>query len=182
MAGAISTVLGYKPLWHVANTGAIARLPEAHLEMVRLGIGLHGIGANQRETALLRHTTTLRSPIAQIKIIASGESVGYNRSWVAKGERTIATLPIGYADGLSRRLSNGVGRVWVNGHAAPIVGTVCMDMCMVDVSGIACAVGDRAIVFDPAHPISEVAQAMGTIPYEVLTSISQRVKRVYVQA
>ncbi|MEO8588836.1 MAG: bifunctional UDP-N-acetylmuramoyl-tripeptide:D-alanyl-D-alanine ligase/alanine racemase [Flavobacteriales bacterium] len=182
MADAITTTLGYKPLYHVANTGAIARLPEAHLDMVRLGIGLHGIGANELETALLRHTTTLRSPIAQIKTIASGETVGYNRSWIAKGDRTIATLPIGYADGLSRRLSNGVGRVWINGHAAPIVGTVCMDMCMVDVTGIACGVGDRAIVFDPAHPIGEVAQAMGTIPYEVLTSISQRVKRVYVHA
>jgi len=182
MAGAITSALGYKPLWHIANTGAIARLPETHLDMVRLGIGLHGIGANARETALLRHTTTLRVPIAQIKTIANGETVGYNRSWIAKGERVIATLPIGYADGLSRRLSNGVGRVWINGHAAPIVGTVCMDMCMVDVTGIACAVGDMAIVFDPAHPITEVAQAMGTIPYEVLTSISQRVKRVYVHA
>ena len=180
MANAITDVLGYKPLWHVANTGAIARLPEAHFDMVRLGIGLHGIGTNERETASLRHTTTLRSPIAHLKRIVGGESVGYNRSWVAQGERTIATLPIGYADGLSRRLSNGVGRVWIHGHAAPIVGTVCMDMCMVDVTDIACAVGDMAVVFDPAHPISEVAQAMGTISYEVLTSISQRVKRVYV--
>ncbi len=180
MAAAITDVLGYEPLRHIANTGAIARLPEAHLDMVRLGIGLHGIGANERETAALRHTTTLRSPIAQLKRIGSGESVGYGRSWVAQGERVIATVPIGYADGLSRRLSNGVGRVWINGQAAPIVGTVCMDMCMVDATGIACAVGDMVIVFDPAHPITEVAQTMGTIPYEVLTSISQRVKRVYV--
>lgn len=180
MATAITEVLGYNPLWHVANTGAVARWPETHFDMVRLGIGLHGIGANERETALLRHTTTLRSPIAQLKRIPGGDSVGYNRSWTAPSERVIATLPIGYADGLSRRLSNGVGRVWINGQAAPIVGTVCMDMCMVDVTGIACAVGDMAIVFDPAHPITDVAQAMGTIPYEVLTSIAQRVKRVYV--
>lgn len=182
MADAITGVLGYKPLQHIANTGAIARFPEAHFEMVRLGIGLHGIGANERETAQLRHTTTLHSPIAQIKTVGEGDTVGYNRSWLAKGDRLIATLPIGYADGLSRRLSNGVGRVWINGHAAPIVGTVCMDMCMVDVTGIPCSVGDLAVVFDPAHPISELAQAMGTIPYEVLTSISQRVKRVYVHA
>lgn len=182
MTDAITGELGYKPLRHIANTGAIARFPGAHFDMVRLGIGLHGIGAGERETAQLRHTTTLHSPIAQIKAVSEGDTVGYNRSWVAKGDRLIATLPIGYADGLSRRLSNGVGRVWIHGHPAPIVGTVCMDMCMVDVSGIPCSIGDLAVVFDPAHPLSEVAQAMGTIPYEVLTSISQRVKRVYVHA
>lgn len=181
MATAIGDVLGYKPLWHMANTAGIARWPEVHFDMVRLGIGMHGIGANAQETAKLMPTVTLRTPIAQLKQLHTGDTVGYNRRGVINGERTIATLPIGYADGFSRRLGNGVGRVWIAGQAAPVVGNVCMDMCMVDVTGIPCSVGDMAIVFDAQHPVTEVAQAMGTIPYEVLTSISQRVKRVYVR-
>ena len=120
-------------------------------------------------------------PIAQLKQLHNGDTVGYNRRGVVAGPRTIATLPIGYADGFSRRLGNGAGCVWVNGQRAPIIGNVCMDMCMVDVTGIPCAVGDLAVVFDAQHPVTEVAEAMGTITYEVLTGISQRVKRVYVQ-
>ncbi|MBL7953097.1 MAG: alanine racemase [Flavobacteriales bacterium] len=181
MANAIGEVLGYKPLWHMANTAGIARWPEAHFDMVRVGIGLHGIGANAAETAKLMPTMTLRTPIAQLKQLTTGETVGYNRRGVITGDRTIATLPIGYADGLSRRLGNGVGRVWIAGKAAPIIGSVCMDMCMVDVTGINCSVGQMAFVFYREHPVSEVAKDMGTIPYEVLTSISQRVKRVYVR-
>lgn len=179
MATAIGAVLGYTPLWHMANTAGITRWPEAHFDMVRVGIGLHGIGANAEETAKLMPTVTLRTPIAQLKQLGNGDTVGYNRRGVIQGDRTIATLPIGYADGLSRRLGNGVGRVWIAGKAAPIIGNVCMDMCMVDVTGIACSVSDMAFVFDREHPVSEVAKDMGTIPYEVLTSISQRVKRVY---
>lgn len=179
MATAIGEVLGYRPLWHIANTAGITRWPEAHFDMVRVGIGLHGIGANTEETAKLMPTVTLRTPIAQLKQLSTGDTVGYNRRGVIQGDRTIATLPIGYADGLSRRLGNGAGRVWIAGKAAPIVGNVCMDMCMVDVTGIACSVGDMAFLFDREHPVSEVAKDMGTIPYEVLTGISQRVKRVY---
>ena len=179
MATAIGEVLGYTPLWHMANTAGIARWPEAHFDMVRVGIGLHGIGADAEETAKLMPTVTLRTPIAQLKKLTTGDTVGYNRRGVISGDRTIATLPIGYADGLSRRLGNGVGRVWIAGKAAPIIGNVCMDMCMVDVTGITCSVGDMAFVFDREHPVAEVARDMGTIPYEVLTSISQRVKRVY---
>ena len=181
MANAIGEVLGYKPLWHMANSAGVSRWPQAHFDMVRLGIGLHGMGCNAEETAKLLHTTALHTPIAQIKLLRSGDTVGYNRRGAINGDRTIATLPIGYADGLSRRLGNGQGCVWVKGQRAPIIGNVCMDMCMVDITGIDCAVGDMATVFDAAHPISEVASAMGTISYEVLTGISQRVKRVYVR-
>jgi alanine racemase len=179
MATAIGAALGYKPLWHIANTAGIARWPQAHFDMVRIGIGLHGIGTNEEETAMLMPTVTLRTPIAQLKRLHAGDTVGYNRRGIITSARTIATLPIGYADGLSRRLGNGVGRVWVAGKAAPIIGNVCMDMCMVDVTGITCSVGDMAFVFDREHPVSDTARDMGTIPYEVLTSISQRVKRVY---
>ncbi len=181
MATAIGDVLGYTPLRHVANSAGISRWPRAHLDMVRLGIGLHGIGVDAEETKHLMPTLALRAPIAQIKHLTTGDTVGYNRRGVISGDRTIATLPIGYADGFSRRLGNGVGRVWVNGKAAPIIGNVCMDMCMVDITGIDCAVGDMTTVFDAEHPVTEVAQDMGTITYEVLTSISQRVKRVYVR-
>lgn len=181
MADAIDAVLGYKPLRHTANSAGIARWPQAHFDMVRLGIGLHGVGVNAAESAQLWHTVTLRTVVAQVKHLHNGDTVGYNRRGIIQGERTIATLPIGYADGLSRRVGNGVGCVWINDRRAPIIGNVCMDMCMVDVTGIPCAVGDVAVVFDAKHPVTEVAQAMGTIPYEVLTSISQRVKRVYVR-
>ncbi|QQR88277.1 MAG: bifunctional UDP-N-acetylmuramoyl-tripeptide:D-alanyl-D-alanine ligase/alanine racemase [Flavobacteriales bacterium] len=181
MADAIDVVLGYKPLRHMANTAGIARWPQAHFDMVRVGIGLHGIGADAKETTQLQHTVTLRTVVAQLKQLHAGDSVGYNRRGQVMGERTIATLPIGYADGLSRRLGNGVGCVWVNDRRAPIIGNVCMDMCMVDVTDAPCTVGDVAVVFDARHPVSEVATAMGTIPYEVLTGISQRVKRVYVR-
>ena len=180
MASAIGEALGYKPLWHLANSGSITRWPRAHFDMVRLGIGLHGIGADEQETSRLMPVAALRTPIAQIKLLKDGDTVGYDRRGKVRGDRTIATLPIGYADGFSRRLGNGAGRVWINGHAAPTIGNVCMDMCMVDVTDIACAPGDMAVVFDKDHPVTEMASAMGTIAYEVLTGISQRVRRVYV--
>ena len=181
MADAITAALGYRPMRHIANSAGVSRWPSAHFDMVRLGIGLHGIGVDRDETRMLRPAAELRTVIAQIKHLGSGATVGYGRAHAIIGDRTIATLPIGYADGFSRSLSHGKGRVWVHGKPAPIVGTVCMDMCMVDVTGIPCAVGDPVVLFDAAHPITELAQAIGTIPYEVLTSIAQRVKRVYVQ-
>jgi len=181
MADALIAVLGYRPLLHIANSAGASRWKEAHFDMVRLGIGLHGIGANPPETAQLMHAASLRTVIAQIKRVPAGSTIGYGRRGVADSERLIATVPMGYADGLSRRLSNGVGRFWVHGHAAPIIGTVCMDMCMIDVTEITCAVGDEAVLFDAAHPITELARDLGTIPYEVLTSVPPRVKRVYVR-
>ncbi len=180
MAQAISEVLGYRPLWHMANSAGIARWPEAHFDMVRLGIGLHGIGVDEAETSRLLPTVTLRTVIAQLKTIPAGDSVSYGRRFIAERETRIATLPIGYADGLSRRLGNGVGKAWINGQPAPFVGSICMDMCMVDVTGLACALDDEVILFGPGHPVQEYAKDLGTIPYEALTSISQRVRRVYV--
>ncbi len=181
MADAIDAALGYKPLRHIANSAATSRFPEARLDMVRLGIGLHGIGYDADETARLLPAVSLRSPIAQLRTVRSGESVGYGRRGVASAERIIATLPIGYADGLSRRLGNGVGRLWLHGKPAPIVGSVCMDMVMIDVTDIPCDLGDPAYLFNAEHSITEVAHDLGTIPYEVLTSIPPRVKRVYVR-
>jgi alanine racemase len=179
-ATAIEEVLGYKPLWHIANSGGITRFPEAHFDMVRMGIGLHGIGVDASETAKLRPAATLRTVIAQVKEVAPGDTVGYGRRHRAVGPLRIATLPIGYADGLSRRLGNGHGRVWIHGQEARFTGSICMDMAMVDVTGITCREGDEAIVFDAQHPLTDYARDLGTIPYEALTSISQRVKRVYV--
>ena len=181
MADRIGDVLGYRPLWHIANSGAATRFPEARFDMVRIGIGLHGIGVDDVETSTLMPTVTLRTVIAQVKTIPPGDSVSYGRRFIAARETRIATLPIGYADGLSRRLGNGVGKVWIHNKPAPFVGSICMDMCMVDVSGIDCAVGDEAIVFSAEHPLQDYARDLGTIPYEALTSISQRVRRVYVQ-
>jgi Alr-MurF fusion protein len=181
LATAIDAVLGYLPFRHIANSAAASRFPEARLDMVRLGIGLHGVGHDAAETACLLPAVRLRSPIAQLRTVQPGESVGYGRRWVAPETRTIATLPIGYADGLSRRLGNGIGRLWLHGQPAPIVGSVCMDMVMIDVTGIPCAIGDPAYLFNTEHPITEVARDLGTIAYEVLTSVPPRVKRVYVR-
>jgi Alr-MurF fusion protein len=180
MCGAIAEVIGYMPLRHIANSAAIGRFPHSQFDMVRLGIGLHGIGADAVESAQLIPATSLRSPVAQIKRIAAGRSIGYGRSFIAEKEMTIAILPIGYADGFARRLGNGRGRVWIKGLACPVVGNVCMDMCMVDITGLDVKIGDEAYVFNEEHPITELAADLGTIPYEVLTSISQRVKRVHV--
>jgi Alr-MurF fusion protein len=182
MYEAVAEVLGYRPLRHIANSAAISRFPEAQLDMVRLGIGLHGIGADAAETAHLLPATSLRTLVAQIKQVPKGSSIGYGRVHRCDREMTIATLPIGYADGFPRRLGNGIGRVWIRGLACPVVGNVCMDMCMVDVTGLDVREGEEVSVFDAEHPVSELAAALGTIPYEVLTGISQRVKRVHVHA
>jgi alanine racemase len=147
------------------------------LDMVRLGIGLYGVSSFFQND--LRNVATLKTTISQIRTVEDGETIGYGRRGVANKTLTIAVLPIGYADGLNRRLSNGVGKVLISGVKAPIIGTICMDMCMVDITGIAACEGDRAIIFGEDLPVSEVAATLGTISYEILTSIGQRVKRVY---
>lgn len=177
----LSEALGYKPLLHIANSAAITRFPEARLDLVRLGIGLHGIGADEAETAQLRPVETLRTVVAQVKEIPAGESISYGRKTVLGEPARVAVLPIGYADGLPSRLGEGRGRVWIAGQEAPILGAVCMDMCMVNVTNIPCAPGDEAIVFSPEHPVQHYAADLGTIPYEALTGISPRVKRVFVR-
>ena len=177
----IVNAFDYPILRHIANTAAITRFPEARFDMVRLGIGLYGIAPFAEEQAMLENVSTLKSIISQIKTIPTNETVGYNQRFKAIKDTTIAIVPIGYADGLSRSLSNGMGHLKVKGIHVPIVGNVCMDMTMIDVTGLNAAEGDEVIIFGKDLPITRLADEMGTIPYEILTGISQRVKRVYFQ-
>ncbi|HEU4719522.1 MAG TPA: bifunctional UDP-N-acetylmuramoyl-tripeptide:D-alanyl-D-alanine ligase/alanine racemase [Bacteroidia bacterium] len=181
MSDELKKHFSYPILRHILNSAGITRFPDSQFEMVRLGIGLYGIGVNEAEQKNLLPVSTLRTTISQIKNISEGESIGYSRKWIAKSNMRIATVPIGYADGLSRRLSNGGGKMFVHGKACRVVGNVCMDMCMIDVTGISCSEGDEVTVFGKEHPITDIAKDMGTIPYEVLTNVSRRVKRVYYQ-
>jgi len=181
MTEKLKSALPYSFIRHILNSAGISRFPEAQFEMVRLGISLYGIAANANEQDDIETVTSLKTSISQIKIIQPGDTVGYNRAWIADRLTTIATIPIGYADGLSRRLSNGVGRMMVAGKLAPVVGNICMDMTMLDITGIEAAEGDQVIVFGQELPITRLAEAMDTIPYEILTGISRRVKRVYFQ-
>ncbi|MBK3518063.1 bifunctional UDP-N-acetylmuramoyl-tripeptide:D-alanyl-D-alanine ligase/alanine racemase [Carboxylicivirga marina] len=170
--------LGHGFIRHILNSAGIERFPNAQLDMVRLGIGMYGVSAV--ETNSLQQVTTLKSYVSQLKTVKAGETVGYSRNGKARGAMQIAIIPIGYADGFNRRLSNGVGQVIINGHAATIVGNVCMDMCMADVTGIEVKAGDEVEVFGIQQTITHMAEQLDTIPYEILTSISRRVKRVYV--
>lgn len=164
---------------HILNSAGISRFPQAQFDMVRLGISLYGVPTVEIEKDKLENVSTLKSTISQIKTITKGETIGYNRTARASENITIAIIPIGYADGLNRKLSNGKGKVYINGATAPVIGNICMDMCMVDITGIDAKEGSDVIIFGKEHPIAELAEAIGTIPYEVLTSISRRVKRVY---
>jgi len=181
MADALSLGLEYPVMRHVLNSAGISRFPEAQFDMVRLGISLYGVPADEAEAALLQNVSTLRSSISQLKKIPGGDSVGYNRSFFARRDMTIAIVPIGYADGLSRKLGNSKGKMVVSNHLCPIIGEVCMDMCMLDVSGLNVREGDPVIVFGDIYPITRFAADLKTIPYEVLTGISRRVKRIYYQ-
>ena len=166
-------------MMHLLNSGGISRFPEAQFDMVRLGIGLYGISSHEETAKRLRSVTSLRTEITELKKVHPGESVGYNRSFVAKSEIQIATVSVGYADGLFRMLGNGNFSFWINGKAAPIVGDICMDMCMIDVTRLDVKEGDAVFVFNAEHPVTELATVARTIPYEVLSRISRRVKRVY---
>lgn len=181
MSEQICRSFDYKILRHVLNSNGITRHSKAQLDMVRLGIGLYGIDASQKVASKLMNVSTLKTTISQIKQLKKGETVGYGRVGKVSKDKTIATVGIGYADGLSRRLSNKVGRMLVDGKLAPIIGNVCMDMTMLDVTGIDAAEGDEVIVFGNNPTVEEVAEAAETIPYEILTGISARVKRIYFQ-
>lgn len=175
----LQSALGYPFRKHLANTSAIHRHRDLQLDMVRLGIGLYGVDSDPVMQEQLRNVTTLKTTISQIKKVSAGESVGYSRKGIAIKDSVIATVRIGYADGYPRSLSNGAGKMWVNGQLAPVIGNVCMDMTMLDISGLEASEGDEVIVFGEQLPVSNIASWAQTIAYEILTGISQRVKRVY---
>jgi len=175
----IRAELGYDFIRHISNTSAITRHPEAQLDMVRIGIGLYGFDSGLKGNAGLHTVGVLKTTITQIKTIGPLETVGYGRRGVLPEGGTIATVKIGYADGYRRSFGNGVGRMLVSGKPAPTIGSIAMDMCMLDITGIEAKTGDEVVVFNEKLTIGDLADQIGTIPYEILTNISQRVKRVY---
>ena len=171
--------LGYQPILHQSNTSGILNYPQAHFDMVRCGIGLYGFGNNVEINKNLKPLATLKTIISQIHTIKKGDSLGYNRAFIAGEDIKTATLPIGHADGINRLFGNGKGFVFINGEKAHIIGNVCMDMIMVDITPISCKEGDEVIVFGPQHSAENLAESINSISYELLTSVSQRVKRVF---
>lgn len=173
----IASGLGYAPVKHALNTAGIVRWQEFHFDMVRLGIGLYGIDPSDELDVL--PVSTFKTQISQIKYLKKGETIGYGRAGVAESDMTIATLPVGYADGYRRSFGKGKAKVLVNGHEASTIGNICMDMSMIDVTGIPARQGDKVVLFGERPDISDLANWADTIPYEILTSISPRVKREY---
>lgn len=178
-AAELQAGFSHKILRHICNTAGIQRYPGAQFDMVRLGIGLYGIDPFTNQ--MLHNVTTLKTTILQIHDVPADETVGYSRKGVLNRNSRIAALPIGYADGLNRHLGNGKGYCLVNGQKAPYVGNICMDVCMIDVTEIDCKEGDKAIIFGDELPVTVLSDILDTIPYEILTSVSERVKRVYYQ-
>ena len=176
-AARIDEALGYHPMWHILNSAGIERFAAYQMDMVRLGIGLYGVSASGQKG--LRNVSTLKTTILQIQNVPAGDSIGYSRMSYVKRDSRIAIIPIGYADGLDRHFSNGGGEVLINGQRCPIIGNICMDACMIDVTDIHAQEGDAVIIFGDELPVSELSDKLKTIPYEILTSISPRVKRVY---
>ncbi|WNH08740.1 alanine racemase [Thalassobellus suaedae] len=177
----LTKAIGYKPLLHICNTSGILNYPEAHLNMVRSGIGLYGFGNSEKENKNLKPIASLKTIISQIHTIEKGESVGYNRAYIGDSIQKTATLPIGHADGIGRIYGNEKGFVTINGQQAPIIGNVCMDMIMVNITNIDCEEGDEVIIFDANSTAETLAETANTISYELITSISQRVKRIFLQ-
>jgi len=171
--------LRINPVLHILNTSGIYNFSDYQMDMVRLGVGLYGAGNDETEDAQLQNVATLKTVVLQVNDIKAGESVGYGRRFIASRDSRIATIPIGYADGIRRSYGNGRGSVLINGKRVPIIGSICMDMLMVDCTEIDLSVGDEVIVFGNDLRITEVARIWETIPYEVMTSISQRVKRIF---
>lgn len=176
----ITDCLGYTPIVHMCNTSGILNYPEAHFDMVRSGIGLYGFGNSKEENKNLRPIASLKTTISQIHTIEKGETVGYNRAFKSPAKIRTATIPIGHADGLGRQYGNGKGFVWINNQKAFIIGNVCMDMTMVDVTEISCKEGDEVVIFDETHTAENLAESTNTISYELITSVSQRIKRSFV--
>lgn len=179
LCATIEKALGYTTIKHALNSAGIVRFPQYSFDMVRLGIGLYGIEANGMFQDKLQTVGRLKTHISQIKHVQPGETVGYSRKGKVSQPTQIATIAIGYADGFDRRFSNGVGKINVNGTLCPVIGNVCMDMTMVDITGVAAKEGDEVIVFGESPSIIEQAKAIGTISYELLTGVGERVKRVF---
>jgi alanine racemase len=177
MSSHLHDALGVDFQKHLLNSAGIERFPDAQFDMVRLGIGLHGIG----RSSSLKVVSSFLTTISQLRSVDAGESVGYSRSGMTRKMSSIATIPVGYADGFHRSLGNGAGKVFVNGQMAPTIGEICMDMAMIDVTGLDVAEGDTVELFGKQQRVSELASQAGTIAYEILTSVPERVKRVYIQ-
>ncbi len=181
MSSLLTEAFDYPILRHILNSSGIERFTESQFEMVRLGIGLYGFSNLPDVQTHLQNVATLKTVITQVKNIPAGETIGYNRSFHLEHDTQVAIIPIGYADGYPRELSNGVGTVLIQGHQVPVIGKVCMDMCMLDVSGLVVHEGDEVIVYGEGNTAAEMAQRAGLISYELLTRLSQRVPRVYVR-
>lgn len=175
----IVSELNITPIRHILNTSGIYNFPDYQFDMVRLGIGLYGVGNDEEEMKHLENVGTLKTVILQTKEIQAGESVGYSRKFMATQTTKTATIPIGYADGIPRSWGNQKGYVMIKNQKASIIGNICMDMLMVDITGIDCKEGDTVIIFGQQPRVTEIAKTIGTIPYEILTSISHRVKRIF---
>lgn len=180
-AGALSDSLGYKPMWHILNSAGIERFPQYQFDMVRLGIGIYGISA--LPGVKLAPVASLKCKILQIKHLKPEDgTVGYGRHGkIAAGGTVTATIPVGYADGIDRLLGCGRASFLLNGKRVPTIGNICMDMCMLDITGVEAKVGDTVTIFGKEPTISELAAILGTIPYEILTSVPRRIERVVIQ-
>jgi len=175
----IAAGIGYMPMRHILNSAGIERFPEHQYDMVRLGIGIYGISA--LPGVQLAPVASLKCKILQIKHLREGDTVGYGRWGKARPGTVIATIPVGYADGIDRHLGQGHASFSVNGHRAPTIGNICMDMCMLDITGVDAKVGDTVTVFGAAPTVTELADVLGTIPYEILASIPRRIERIVVR-
>lgn len=178
-ADCLQSAFDHKILRHMDNSAGIEHFPERQLDMCRLGLGLYGI--DSRDNRVLNTVSTLKTTILQLRNVPKEETVGYSRKGILERDSVIAAIPIGYADGLNRRLGNGRCHCLVNGCRAPYVGNICMDVAMIDVTGIDCKEGDAVEIFGGNLPVTVLSDSLGTIPYEVLTSVSGRVKKVYYQ-
>nr|MCR5548981.1 alanine racemase [Bacteroidales bacterium] len=179
-AGALSDSLGYKPMWHILNSAGIERFPQYQFDMVRLGIGIYGISS--LPGVRLAPVASLKVKVLQIKTLGPQDgTIGYGRyGQIAPEGTVIATVPVGYADGIDRHLGRGRASFSLNGRRVPTIGNVCMDMCMLDVTGVPAKAGDTVTVFGEDPTVSELADILGTIPYEILTSVPRRIERVII--
>ena len=173
----MTEAVGYKPLYHILNSAGIERFSQYQFDMVRLGIGIYGVSAIPGNR--LHPVASFKCKVLQVKNLQPSDgTIGYGRHGkIAPEGTTIATIPVGYADGVDRHLSRGVGHFTINGHKVPTIGNICMDMCMLDVTGIDVKVGDTVTIFGENPTISELAELLGTIPYETLTSVPRRIER-----